>query len=227
MPLKRLLLVLPLVLSSACSSTFLAYKDTLSLAFFGAEPASYTKQQLLATSQQLMYVSVGDASRVSLELALQSQNQSTWRSGDKGGLVFVHHRLVRTLGFKQNLLQLAAPKMQPGDAISVHSKVGQSARLQLLQDDARYSNLLLESRIVGRDKVLWQYDDYQANALLITEQLASTDANVGFSVQQQYWFDLSTGQLLQTIQQSSPSMPSFNIVMISTAARLAPTKGTP
>lgn len=225
MPVKRLLIVLPLLLTSACSSTLLAYKETLSLAFFGAEPAAYTQQQLLNTSQQLIYVAVGEASRVSLELVQQNANQSTWRSGDKGGLVLANHRLTLTLGFSQNLLQLAVPRMQPSELISVASKVGQSSRLQLLHDDAKFSNLLLDSRIIGREAVLWQYDGYQVSAILITEQLTSSDSRIGFSVQQYYWFEERSGQLLQTIQQPSPSMPAFNVVMISAVARLAQAGG--
>jgi len=257
MPYRRFLpLFLPAVLAG-CSSTLVAYKETLSLAFFGAEPAVYTAQQLLNTQQEFIYVTVGDASRVSLEqvqsgaasssnpnssansdsseaIGVQPKEQpaavasgltSTWRSADRGGLVFVDHRLTRTIGLANNLSQVTGLRMQSTPVVSITSQVGELGQLLVLQQNAEFASVHMQSKITEKNQVRFSYDGYSLDAIAITEVLKSVDASLAFETVQYYWFDANTGVLLRTIQQPALSVPVFDVVFISQLVRLTNPQG--
>jgi hypothetical protein len=250
MPYRRFLpLFLPAVLAG-CSSTLVAYKETLSLAFFGAEPAVYTAQQLLNTQQEFIYVTVGDASRVSLEqvqigsasssnpnssvaIGAQAKVQaaaasgltSTWRSADRGGLVFVDHRLTRTIGLANNLSQVTGLRMQSMPVVSITSQIGELGQLLVLQQNAEFASVHMQSKITEKNQVRFSYDGYSVDAIAITEVLSSVDPSLAFEAVQYYWFDANTGVLLRTIQQSALAVPVFDVVFISQLVRLTNPQG--
>jgi hypothetical protein len=259
MPYRRFLpLFLPAVLAG-CSSTLVAYKETLSLAFFGAKPAVYTAQQLLNTQQEFIYVTVGDASRVSLEqvqsgtasssnpnssansksnssvaIGVQPKTQpaavasgltSTWRSADRGGLVFVDHRLTRTIGLANNLSQVTGLRMQSTPVVSITSQIGELGQLLVLQQNAEFASVHMQSKITEKNQVRFSYDGYSVDAIAITEVLSSVDASLAFEAVQYYWFDANTGVLLRTIQQPALAVPVFDVVFISQLVRLTNPQG--
>lgn len=257
MPYRLFLpLLLPAVLAG-CSSTLVAYKETLSLAFFGAEPAVYTAQQLLQTQQEFIYVTVGDASRVSLEqvqsgpisssnsnpipspsanaalgaqpnaqqVSVASGLTSTWRSADRGGLVFVDHRLTRTIGLPGNLSQVSGLRMQGTPVVSATSQVGEQGQLWVVQENAEFASANFQSKIIERSSVKFVYDGYSLDAIAITEMLSSVDPEQSFEAAQYYWFDAKTGVLLRTIQQPVLQVPALDVVFISQLVRLTHPQG--
>lgn len=219
MPSLRYLLLVAVATLTACSSTLLAYKDTLEVAYFGLPPASFSTEQLLNNSQDIMYVTLTDGPRVSLAKVLATNDTATWGSADHAALVMVGNRLTRTTGFPTNLLQVGAPRMQLAAAISSDSVVGQQAPLQVVHQDARVAHLVWHSKVIAKTQTTLSYDGYNVQVIEIQEQLTSEQLDT--ELVQSYWFDAGSGKLLRTHQQLSPLMPAYDIVFISDLARSA------
>lgn len=219
MPCLRCILLVSLAALTACSSTLMAYKDTLEVAYFGLPDANFTPEQIRQSPQDIVYATVPGGPRVSLAQELATSNTVTWGSLDHAALVFVGTRLARTTGFASNLLHVAPPRMQTNTSIDLNSMVGQHSQLQVLHQDARFSDVIWQSEVVHKQSVAFEYDGFAVPAVEIEERLSSVQ--LGMELTQRYWFDAQSGALLRTIQQLSPAMTEFDVVFISALVRVA------
>lgn len=198
----------------------MAYKESLELAVIGPQPATLTDAQLLSSPFDFIYVSVDGAPRVSLMKATSNGSLVTWSSFDQAGLVFHDTRLIRTMGFTNDLLNVISPSFHSAEPVSLHVDKNLKSELVVIHDDPRSSSMHLTSEIVDISDSFFVYDNYKIRAYKITEKLSSISLDTGFESFQYYWFDYDTGDLLSTVQQPSPSSPIFQIVEISKITRL-------
>ena len=106
---------------TGCSSTMRTYINTLQLAFNPGADVSLSPAQLANRQHDALYATVGGLPRAVLGLAYVEQGQQKWQSADNAMLVLEQGRLVKTTGFANDLLYLAAtaddPLKQPMTAI--------------------------------------------------------------------------------------------------------------
>ena len=106
---------------TGCSSTMRTYVNTLQLAFNPGADVSLSPAQLANRQHDALYATVGGLPRAVLGLAFVEHGQQKWQSADNAMLVLEQGRLVKTTGFANDLLYLAAtaddPLKQPMTAI--------------------------------------------------------------------------------------------------------------
>ena len=114
MLLRNPFLVLALaLLLGACSSTQHAYLDTLKLALRSVDDATLSLTEVKQSDYDLIYIQVDDRARATMVLAYLEHGQHKWLSGDHALLVVEQGRIVRTLGFDNDLHYVSNRSLDP------------------------------------------------------------------------------------------------------------------
>ncbi|MCC5824637.1 YjbF family lipoprotein [Alkalimonas sp.] len=200
----------------ACSSTQYALLDTVRLGFSSADDVTLTLDEVAASEFDLIYIQPDNAPRASMVLAKLEHGQHKWLSADHVMLVMEHGRIVRTLGLNNDLTYVSNTAADP-----LREKVVQDAdaKWQRLTDwQYRQQSGYQLSSVFSQQQADITVFEQRFSTRLIREQVTVAQTNTTF--ENLFWFDESTGVLLQSRQQLAPHSPVFHITYISQAARL-------
>lgn len=214
---------------SACSGTYYSYVDTLQLAFSSADDVDLTLQQVREAPSDLMYVSHGERSRAAMALLRLEEGQHKWVSADKALLIMEQGRIVRTVGFSNDLLYLSntqADHIRHPDTINASSEWLRLADWQ----NGEYG-YAIKSRFNVLPNQTLSFFGQSLITTKVTEQVTyASPANfLRFDKQWQneFWFDTATGTLIKSEQQLAPFGERFEMTYISRIARLIPEHSIP
>lgn len=211
-----------LLFLGGCSGTYKAYKETLSYAFNPPSDIQLTLDQVKASGADLLAYRYGEQRQVVLALAFIEHNQQKWLSEDNAVVVLQHGRVVRTAGFKQNLLFVTAAQADPLSS-GLNELAGSS--WQSLTDwqhdeygyrvQSQFGQLHAETlEMLGQTFQVYKVTE------TLTYKNKSQFWRFDQQWQNQYWFEQGSGILLKSRQQYAPFQPVSEMLFLSRAARL-------
>lgn len=215
--LLQLFVCLALVNLVGCSSTFRTYTQTLELAFNPGDGVRLTKAELAARNSDVLYARVGSLPNALLVLAFIEHGQYKWLSADEAMLVLEQGRLVKTAGFKNNLLYMSDTSSDPFKQKMVKIQAGQGWQSFTDWSEQSESGVLIHYEILDTEISDLELLGHNFQTKLVTEQVTFPNGQTSIN---QFWFDLKTGWLLKSRQTIEPLWPEVELVHISTAGRL-------
>ncbi|GAB2921976.1 YjbF family lipoprotein [Rheinheimera gaetbuli] len=222
--IKQLVAAGALLVLSACSGTYNSYIDTLQLAFSTPQDVNLTLQQVREARSDLIYVRHGERSQAAMALLRLEAGQHKWVSADNALLIMQQGRIVRTVGFTNDLLHLSNIQ---GDQIRQTEAINPATEWLRLADwqNGEYGYALSSRFSVAPGEVM-KFFGHSLNTTRITEQVTyASPANyvrLDNRWQNDFWFDTNTGTLIKSAQQLAPFGERFEMTYISRIARLVP-----
>lgn len=221
--MKFLFLIVSSFFLFACSSTQLAYKQNIQLYFDGQVGVALEDDEILSSSADLLYIKSGERPVATMALAFIENGRYKWLSSDDAMLITEKGRIVKSLGFDNDVLYVTNLSSDPLKTLP--SRIDNSRVWKRIIDaepdyfgvNAKSSfNLLLNEKIEIQGHVF--------TVDLVTEDIAFNSAKHGSSHWQNlYWLDSKTKALLQSRQKVTPNADVFEITYVSRALRLLET----
>ena len=222
--IKQLIAGSILLALTGCAGTYHSYLDTLKLAFTSNEDVNLSLQQVQAAPSDLLYVRHGERAVAAMALLRLEAGQHKWVSADNALLIMEQGRIVRTVGFSNDLLYLSNTQ---SDQIRDYKAINPDSEWLRLADwqNGEYGYLLKSRFTVQPDQPL-SFFGQNLNTTLITEYV-SYDSESNFvrldtSWHNSFWYDSASGTLIKSVQQLSPVAEPFEMTYISRIARLLP-----
>lgn len=222
MPLLKWLGSAALLLAlSSCSGTYHAYKDTLKLAFTTQPDASLSLAEVAQAKFDYLYVTHGDRPQSVMALMFIEQDQLKWISADEAMLITNKGRIVKTLGFNNDLLNVASATTDP---IANWQQISQQTSWTRLVDwsagEYGYSVNSTFAIQTGQSLRFFQRDIAVTKVIeYLSYDAASNYLRFDQDWQNVYWFDAKSGVLLQSQQQLAPFTEPMQLTFISQVAR--------
>jgi len=205
------------VILSGCSSTTLAYKDTLMLAFVKGDDVDLSLQAIVQRPMPALYVRKDDNAKAMLALQEGSLGLQKWISADLALVVLQNGRLVKMLGFDEQQLQGQVVLQQ--DWLTKPLKLLHLAdKSQLVSDwrSVQHQGVTSHITIVAIEDEQLAYFSHTINVIRVDEQV---DFGSGDFVVNSFWFSAKNGMLLKSRQQPLPNWSVFELEYISDIAK--------
>lgn len=200
----------------ACSSTHHALLDTIRLGFSSADDVTLTLEEVAASEFDLIYIQPDKGPRATMVLAELEHGQHKWLSADNVLLVLEHGRIVRSLGLSNDLTYVSNTGADP---LRHKALLDANAKWQRVTDwQYRQQSGYELSSVFSQQQAEITVFEQRFSTRLLREQVTVVQTKATF--ENLFWFDESTGVLLQSQQQLAPHSPVFHITYISQAARL-------
>lgn len=215
-----LLVIASILLLSACSTTQLAYQQNIELYFSSKIGVALSNEAVKDSAVDLIYVKNGERPIATMALAYIENGQYKWLSNDNAMIVTNHGRLVRTLGFSENLLYVSQAIEDPVKfgANMTPSKNEWSRRIDT---DIGDSGAKLSSQWQVIENTSLTVNDLEFSTVKVLEEVTYISALYGVhNWVNTFWFDSNTNQLLKSSQTIAPNIDSLEIIYISRALRL-------
>jgi hypothetical protein len=213
-----------LLMLSACAGTYNAYIDTLKLAFNPGDDVSLTLAEVQAAPSDLLYVRHGERSQAAMALLKVEAGQHKWLSADQALLVMEQGRIVKTLGFSNDLLYLSNTR---ADMIRDIERIGADSRWPRQADwqNGEYG-YQLQSQFQRQADTTLSFFQHQLDSILIVETVQYSNASNYLRIDRNwhnyFWFDKATGSLIKSRQQLAPFAEPIEMIYISRIARSVP-----
>ncbi|MFZ4534793.1 YjbF family lipoprotein [Propionivibrio sp.] len=161
--------------------------------------------------EQLPYASISvgikNMSRALLVLGKVDGDELHWISADRSVLVTRHGRLVKTVGFKENLIKTDFPGPDFFENWSGNEKPTQANRIIDLTPGNRYGIQVIASlKTIGKETISIGSKTYQTTRF--EENCFAPTLSWTFS--NSYWVD-DNGRVWRSTQQASPASPLITI----------------
>jgi hypothetical protein len=214
-----------LIFTSACSGTYHAYYQTLKIAFSDKSDAKMTFVEVQQSSVDVISVRRGERPSVIMALAYIENGQHKWVSSDKAMFVIDKGRLIRTIGLNKNLLYSSSTdidplKSLPHKTMYVPQKQKWIRTVDQTDDEYGYS---IESSFNDAIQDSVQVLNLDIDAILYVENLiykVPTDyIRINKNWKNYYWYTKS-GEMIKSIQMTSPLSEALEITYLSRIARL-------
>ncbi len=215
---SSLIVFIALFAVAGCSSTIDAYHQTLKTALTVPEDVEIPLNELEVRSVPVLYLRPNDRSRVAL---IQVQRNTTasssnWLSADQRLVQLTNGRITKLQGFKPNFdfMQFSTADLiaQPLNRI----RPGQSARSINDWSGSQLNSYLVEHVILEKSPATLNFFSQDLAVVLVKEQVSFPD---GSQFINQFWFDATSGELLQSVQKPSHFSVEFELIEISKIAR--------
>jgi hypothetical protein len=199
-----------------CSSTTLAYKDTLELAFIKGPDVDLSLADIQQRSVPALYVRKNDTARAMLGQLENSETQQQWLSADSGLLVMQQGRFVKMLGFDQQLVGITVLQ-QDWLSRPVHQlHLGDKSQLITDWTAVQFRGMVSQIEIVALQQETLSYFGSEIVVTRVDEQVQFSSGEV---VVNSFWFSSVNGMLLKSKQQPLPNWSVFELEYISDIAK--------
>jgi hypothetical protein len=214
-----------LIFTSACSGTYHAYYQTLKIAFSDKSDAKMTLVEVQQSSVDVISVRRGERPSVIMALAYIENGQHKWVSSDKAMFVIDKGRLIRTIGLNKNLLYSSSTdidplKSLPHKTMYVPQKQKWIRTVDQTDDEYGYS---IESSFNDAIQDSVQALNLDIETILYVENIiykVPTDyIRISKNWKNYYWYAKS-GEMIKSIQMTSPLSEALEITYLSRIARL-------
>jgi len=221
--IKWLVVLSLIIVLSACSSTQQAYLQNIKLYLASNEVLTISNQQIIATPVDLSYIKNGDRPGATMALAFIENGEYKWLSGDDAMFITVNGRIVRTLGFEENLLytsNLAIDPILEPTVPSIQSRTW-TRRIDTDVIGANDFGAELISVFSAPQNSTIQIQDIEFSVFEIQEFVSySSVVNGSKTWTNHFYYDLNTNRLLKSIQTPAPNIDRLEITYLSRALRL-------
>lgn len=216
---------------SACSSTQLAYKQNIALYFTSKQGVTLSNEHIKSSPADLIYVKNGERATVAMALAFIEDAQYKWLSRDGAMLISLRGRIIRSIGFKQNLLHTSN---LPSDPLALYSEPETISSARSQSENTQWRRLIDTNLAANNDYGASLVSSFEApinTSIVIQDEAFSVyrvDENVRYSSAlygdhawtNSFWYDAKSNQLLQSAQTLAPNIDRLEIIYVSRALRL-------
>lgn len=211
---------------TACAGTYHSYIDNLKLAFNKAEDVSFSLEDVKKAPSDLVYVKHGERSVAAMALYKIEGGQHKWVSADNGMLIEEKGRIVRTLGFSNDLLVLTSEAVDPIQQLNNTPEQTEWLRFADWKK-GEYGYPIRSTFEAQPDQQLVFFDKTLSATLVIEYVEYESPANyvrLDGSWQNRFWFESETGTLIKSEQLLAPFWQPLTMTYISRIARLLPSE---
>ena len=209
-----------LLLIAGCTNPIRSHITTLELAFRLNQDAEINLQEVQESSVELALIRSGERPLAVIAKAFSEEGKDKWISEDKALLVVEAGRVIRTQGFKNDLLALNGIGADP--LADPDSLDGANWRAIVDWEAGEYGYLSESSFSISEDDIL--IFDKSFATLKVTEVIQyKATKNWLFGEQSWenvYWFEKNSKKLLKSRQKAAPHSNQFVITYVSQAASL-------
>ena len=203
---------------SGCSTTTLAYYNTLKLAFKDRS-VSYTVEEIAASKADIMQIKAGERDTASLALAYIDGDKYKWVSGDKVIFTMHHGIIVKTEGLDSDLFYTSNLQHNP---LATNDILPFSWKRKVDIASIGYGVQVNSSwRIVGEET--HEYLGFSVPLIKVIETVDFSEytpfIDVGLSWENTYFLHKNTKELLASKQQFSPEGDVYDMVYLSRVVR--------
>lgn len=210
-----ILLAFLLLSTISCSSTQQAYLQNFELVMAQQQDASVSMQEVQDSKIDLLYVRLGEKSRVVMSLGAYEKGQYKWISADQVMIVTEKGKIVKTVGLDKELSYSSLPATDNFSLLNID-------QFSQVIDTNDAFGLLSKSTVIRKKDESITVLDKTFSTTLVEEAVLFTGAdNKELQWINRYWFDSKSGELLRTIQTPFPEFGSVELVFVSSAARLS------
>lgn len=203
-----------------CVNPIQSHITTMKLAFRLNEDAKVSLQDVKQSEVDLALISSGDRPQAVIAKAFDEFGKEKWISQDRAMLVIEHGRVIRTLGFDNDLLSVTGIGVDP---LSELSSVDGKKWQWLLDWEVGEYGYLVESTF-SSSLITTSILEMEFEVIHVIEEcdykLANSSFDFGSSWTNQYWIEKNTGILLKTEQKSAPFSDRFEVTFVSNAINL-------
>jgi len=203
---------------SACSTTTIAYYNTLKLALQD-NAVDYTVEQVARSKADLMLVKAGDRDAASLALAYIDEDRYRWVSADKVIFTTHHGIIVETEGLKNDIFftgNLQHNPLASDDMLAFDWK-------RKIDISGVGFGLAITSMWKIDGEVSHTYFDRPIPLIKVVETVSFPEytpfIDVGLSWENTYFLHKSTKKLFASIQKFSPEGDTYEMVYLSRIVR--------
>ena len=209
---------------SGCSTTSLAYYNTLKLALKD-RTVSYTVEEIAASKADLMQIKAGDRDAASLALAYIDGEKYRWVSGDKVIFTMHHGIIVKTEGLNHDLYYTGNLQHNP---LATNNVLPFNWKRKVDIDSIGYGVPVDSSwRIEGEETR--EYLGFSVPVIKVIETVDFSEytpfIDVGLSWENTYFLHKYSKELLASKQQFSPEGDVYDMVYLSRVVREMKTQG--
>ncbi|WP_198780465.1 YjbF family lipoprotein [Shewanella putrefaciens] len=225
--------LLPLVTLSAvlvgisgCSQRISALNDTIKLAFIGDDDVKLTTEQVKANPYASIYAKLDDTPRAFIALAFAEPPitlssvrptpdalELKWLSADKGMLVTINGRLVRTHNLLAgNLVTVASTQTDP-ILLGLHLSSTPKTWTRTLdwQPDYHFGyTASSQFNFIAEENIL--INDTPTQALHFSEMVSIAALDIQY--QNEFWIKPNNGQVIKSRQKIAPNLPFIDITLL-------------
>ncbi|WP_370245599.1 YjbF family lipoprotein [Alteromonas abrolhosensis] len=203
---------------SGCSTTSLAYYNTLKLALKD-RTVSYTVEEIAASKADLMQIKAGGRDAASLALAYIDGEKYRWVSGDKVIFTMHHGIIVKTEGLNHDLYYTGNLQHNP---LATNNVLPFNWKRKVDIDSIGYGVPVDSSwRIEGEETR--EYLGFSVPVIKIIETVEFSEytpfIDVGLSWENTYFLHKYSKELLASKQQFSPEGDVYDMVYLSRVVR--------
>ena len=203
-----------------CSNPLATHYTNLKLAWKLNQDAQITEKEVIESKVELALIRSGERPLAIIAKAFDEYGLQKWISADKAMLIFEHGRVIRTIGFANDQLEILSSKKDPLSDLSTVEGQSWTRMIDWSVGEYGYDSTSVFNLEFQEINVL----NYDFETQHITEIVTHTDPKAVFSSQtswvNEYWFEVKSGKLLRTIQQNSPASDRFDISFVSNAVSL-------
>ena len=209
---------------SGCSTTSLAYYNTLKLALKD-RTVSYTVEEIAASKADLMQIKAGGRDAASLALAYIDGEKYRWVSGDKVIFTMHHGIIVKTEGLDHDLYYTGNLQHNP---LATNNVLPFNWKRKVDIASIGYGVPVDSSwRIEGEDPR--EYLGFSVPVIKVIETVEFSEytpfIDVGLSWENTYFLHKYSKELLASKQQFSPEGDVYDMVYLSRVVREMKTQG--
>lgn len=215
-----------LVGMSGCSQRISALNDTIKLAFVGDDDVKLTTEQIKANPYASIYAKLDDTPQAFIALAFAEPPISLssvrpapdalelkWVSADKGMLVTINGRLVRTHNlFTGNLVAVTSDEPDPV-LLGLHLSNTPKTWTRTLdwQPDYHFGyTASSQFNFIAEESIF--INDTPTQALHFSEMVSIEALDIQY--QNEFWVKANNGQVIKSHQKIAPNLPFIDITLL-------------
>lgn len=191
-------LLLACLLLQACTQTQKGLGETVKLALLGPDDVQVTDQEVENLPYASLYLRVNGGQRIFVVLGFDENGQQKWITRDQAMIVTQHGRVVKTLGLRDNLIEVGNLAQDPLTAPLQLTEGASWTRSVSWSESGRFRAGTAVSHFARlNDQVLTLAGN--TVACRVWQETVSIPAE-GKSWTNTFWIDTTTGQVRQSQQ---------------------------
>ena len=219
-PLKYSLTAFWCLLLAACSNPYAIHYDNLKLAFLLNRDAEISLEEVVESEVDLATIKSGNRPVAIIAKAFNEFGKDKWLSKDRAMLVIDEYRVVRTIGFKNDQIEILSGQIDPLKELSTVNNKRWEWQVDWSVGEYGYPAVSEFKHDFATVTVL----EHNFDVIHITETVTYLHKTGVLdskkSWENHYWIDEGTGLLLKTQQKHAPFADLFTINFVSNAAKL-------
>jgi len=214
-----------IVFLTACSPTQQTYRQNIQLYFDTNRDIELSNDAINNSSVDLILVKNGQRAKATMALAFIENGRYKWVSADNAVIISENGRIVRMVGFKQNLMHVSNLASDPIKTM-VRTYTQEQSWNRYIDTELGDIGAELHSQLRSNDSVTLIIQGAEFSTIKIEEHVEYKSAVFGkHQWTNTFWFDRNSKQLLKSIQKVAPNMDSIDITYVSRALRLVKAQG--